>query len=65
MDDGGKATPLSPSHILVRPSREDITFGGLEAQHLHRFNYILGIDSLTNNSARPSNFTNPANPLAA
>jgi hypothetical protein len=69
LDDANVATPLTPEYIIVRPGDGATTFDAIEAVQADRFVFNLGIDEATNtengaNGVQPSDFTDPANPLA-
>ena len=64
MDDAMNATALSPQFTLVTPSITDINLGKVNPGHVHMFNCDLGVDSTTNATVQPTDFSDASNPLA-
>ncbi len=65
MDDAGNMTMLEDTYILAKPSQTEYDLPEVSTDHVHMFNFNIGIDEATNNQST-EDFTNqPADsPLA-
>jgi len=64
MDDAMERTMLEPQFTFVENSTTEIDFGKVNPGHMHMFMFGLGVDSTTNATVQPTDFSNPNAPLA-
>lgn len=51
-------------HYIVKPEASSFELGAVSADHVHILSMVLGVDSLTNKTVQPSDFSDLNEPLA-
>ncbi len=65
VDDKGNMTMLEDAYVLAKPSQTDYVLVDFEGEHIHMFNFNVGIDEATNNQSTEDFTAYPADsPLA-